>query len=86
MSKSNSQLDGIKMVVDMTLWDVDEWEGKTTCEGVVTKWHNSSSKDTLMVKWDGYDRNQQAPLSELEKHNCKLLPGAGNILGKGRSG
>ena len=69
--KSKKSVEGIKLEVDVTLWDIDEWEGQQRCQGIISKWH-TAAKETLMVKWTGYDRNQQAPLSELEKNNCKI--------------
>ena len=78
--RTKKSIKGIKIQVDMTFWDCDEWNGKTTCDGIIDRWQNNTNKETLMVLWDGNQRNQAAVLVGLETHNAKLLPDANGKL------
>jgi hypothetical protein len=37
-----------------------------TCTGQIDRWDKASTKDTLYVMWEGYARNQKAPLDKME--------------------
>jgi len=67
--KSYSNPAGLCLEIGMPYWGgCTEWQGKTTCRGKVSGWHNQDKgeHERLAVKWDGYDRNQKAELVAME--------------------
>ena len=67
--KSYSNPAGLCLEIGMPYWGgCTEWQGKTTCRGKVSGWHNQDkgAHERLAVKWDGYDRNQKAELVAME--------------------
>ena len=58
---------GIKCAVKPALWGEHyaASAGSEKIKGVIDRWKDTS-RDGLMIKWDGYNRCQTAPLTALE--------------------
>ena len=88
--KSQPSVKGIKVEIRSEFWG-EEYAAsaeKPTFEGVIDRWEKKSTKDTLYILWEGYTRNQKAPLDKMNVDAAgnslalKFLPGAdGNIPG-----
>ena len=86
--KSQPSVKGIKVEIRSEFWG-EEYAAsaeKPTFEGVIDRWEKKSTKDTLYILWEGYTRNQKAPLDKMNVDAAgnslalKFLPGAdGNI-------
>lgn len=86
--KSQPSVKGIKVEIRSEFWG-EEYAAsaeKPTFEGVIDRWEKKATKDTLYILWEGYTRNQKAPLDKMNVDAAgnslalKFLPGAdGNI-------
>ena len=82
--KSQPSVKGIKVEIRSEFWG-EEYAAsaeKPTFEGVIDRWEKKSTKDTLYILWEGYARNQKAPLDKMNVDAAgnslalKFLPGA----------
>ena len=72
---------GIKLQIDAGFWgeDFSASAVKASFTGVIDRWQEKDKK-VLMVKWEGYNRCQAAPIDKLntaangDSLNLKLLP------------
>jgi hypothetical protein len=85
--RSKRKVKGIKLEISSKFWGeayaADTEEPK--CKGVIDRWADKD-KTALMIRWDGYNRCQRAPLDLMDKAtdgdslNLLLLPGADGKL------
>ena len=82
--KSLRSVKGVKVEIKSEFWGEEyalEAE-KSTYKGVIDRWEKSSSKEALYIMWEGYARNQKAPLDKMntdaagDSLELKFLPGA----------
>ena len=86
--KSLKKIKGVGVEIKSEFWGQEYAAAATkpTYKGVIDRWEKVSAKDVLYVKWEGYERNQKAPLDVMNKDTSgdslelKLLPdGDGKI-------
>ena len=73
---------GVRLEVSAALWGADfaETADQDEYTGLVDRWMDPKEKTTLMVRWEGYNRCEQAPLDKLDTDadgtslGLKLLP------------
>ena len=82
--KSLRSVKGVKVEIKSEFWG-EEYAlnaEKPTYKGVIDRWEKSSSKEALYIMWEGYARNQKAPLDKMntdaagDSLELKFLPGA----------
>ena len=58
----------IRLEISSYFWGEEYATGAEhpSCKGIVDRWFDQE-KTILMVKWEGYNRNQQAPLDKMDK-------------------
>ena len=80
--RSLKSVKGVRLEVSAALWgnDFAETADQDEYTGLVDRWNDPKEKTTLMVKWEGYTRCEQAPLDKLDTDadgaslGLKLLP------------
>ena len=58
---SLAKVKGVRIQIKSGCWGEEyaaDADSLPTCTGVVDRWLKVSTKDTLMVRWAGYARNQ----------------------------
>ena len=75
-SKSKKNLKGIKVSINSEFWgEAYARSGvEPAVEGVIDRWQDEK-KETLMIMWTGYARNQAAPLDKMkyDELGCDLM-------------
>ena len=66
--KSLKSVKGVKISINARFWGEEYAAGaeNDTVKGVIDRWEKASTKTDLMVLWEGYNRNQRAPLVKMD--------------------
>ena len=80
--KSLTRIKGVRISIGAAFWG-EEYAAeaeKPSFTGVIDRWANATDKTALYVMWEGYSRNQLAPLDKMDTDShdnsleLRLLP------------